>query len=52
MNEQQFALLMEKLGEIHQCLEMMDSRLYALEECIYKNKPNDKNSYLLVLLQK
>ena len=51
MNEQQFALLMEKLGELQSCLEMIDSRLYTLEQCVWQSQ-SGQISQLKVVVEK
>jgi hypothetical protein len=52
MNEKQFELLMEKLGQIVESLELIDSRLYALEECIWIPHNSSQTGHLLVEIQK
>lgn len=52
MNEKQFELLMELLNQINSTLDLIDSRLYAIEQCVWNNPNNQKESLLKVLIQR
>jgi hypothetical protein len=44
MDTEQFALLLEAIKKLNENIELIESRLYTVEQCIWQN-PSNRNDY-------